>query len=196
MKLAVVILAAGSASRFGGIKQLARLAGQPMLVHCLRAYARLGQMQSLVVLGANADKIEPVLPDWTDMVVNPSWRQGMGSSLSSAMGWLHSEVTHLLVGLGDQPAIQAEQLNALIVQACLHPNKRIAAAYGAGPGVPAIFPRQDFGLLAKLDGDRGAKSLLLAEPHRLVTLALQEASYDIDTQDELKQWQQARGTRP
>lgn len=196
MKLAVVILAAGNSSRFEGIKQLASLDGRPMLVHCLRAYAHLGQMQTVVVLGAHADKIERVLPDWTEVVVNPNWQQGMASSIGCAMRWLHTDISHVLIGLGDQPDIQAAQLQQLIARVKQYPRQRIAAGYAKGPGVPAIFPRQDFSALATLRGDKGAKPLLVAQPSRLVTVPMQEASLDIDTQHELQQWQQARGIRP
>ncbi|WP_102795279.1 nucleotidyltransferase family protein [Bowmanella denitrificans] len=196
MKVAGVILAAGNASRYGGIKQLAALDGRPMLLHCLSAYQDLGLAQTVVVLGAYADKIEPIMPDWVDMVVNPDWQQGMGSSLASAIKWLHSDISHVLVGLADQPDISALQLAALLKRAKQYKDCRIAAEYAQGPGVPAIFPSIDFAALAKLNGDKGAKALLLAEPSRLKTLPMVQAATDIDTQDELKQWQQARGKRP
>ncbi|MFT7437581.1 MAG: molybdenum cofactor cytidylyltransferase, partial [Polaribacter sp.] len=35
MKTAVLILAAGAASRFGSLKQLALIDGKPMLQHCI-----------------------------------------------------------------------------------------------------------------------------------------------------------------
>lgn len=64
-RLGIVIVAAGSGSRFGGRKQFARLAGRPLLGWCLAALDRLGPLAGrVVVLPAGAENE----PEWAECV--------------------------------------------------------------------------------------------------------------------------------
>ncbi|GAB3032857.1 nucleotidyltransferase family protein [Bowmanella dokdonensis] len=188
MKLAVVLLAAGQSRRFGGIKQLASVGGQPMICHSLRAYEKLAADKVVLVLGANRDKIAPVLPDWVELLDVEDWRLGMGTSLARAVQSLDNGLTHVLVGLADQIAVGRQHIQSLIQASRQHPHSIIAAAYGQDVGVPAIFCRADFTALGQLQGDRGAKSLLRAQRHRLVPVPMPQAGFDIDTPEQLQAW--------
>jgi molybdenum cofactor cytidylyltransferase len=61
MRLMGVVLAAGSATRFGSAKQLAPLAGRPLLQHPLDALAAAGIDDVIVVLGEEAPAIEAAI---------------------------------------------------------------------------------------------------------------------------------------
>ena len=75
----VIVLAAGSGSRFGGGKLLATVAGRPVLQHVLDATAEAGVDEVVVVLGDDAATIEAGI-GWRAerRVVNPEPGQGTG----------------------------------------------------------------------------------------------------------------------
>lgn len=190
MKLVALLLAAGRSQRFNNIKQLADVNGMPMICHCLEQYYNNGQLisgieQVRVVLGANVEKIKPVLPTGTTTYVSHNWKSGMGSSLSDAMNAIPKNTTHVLVGLADQVAVDQNGLEMLIHAYKAYPNKIIASRYNGKAGVPAIFPRTYFGYIAQLSGDQGAKGLLQREAENLHTVDLPNAAMDIDSPEDL-----------
>lgn len=77
-----LVLAAGSASRFGSPKALAELDGRPLLQHVLDAAAGLGLAGVVLVLGHDADAIEAAVDVRGAVIVrNPDPDQGLASSL-------------------------------------------------------------------------------------------------------------------
>jgi molybdenum cofactor cytidylyltransferase len=60
------------------------------------------------------------------------------------------------------------------------PGRRVACRYGDTVGVPAIFEATLFPRLLRIEGDRGAKSLLTESPADLVTVDWPEGVLDID----------------
>ena len=83
--VAGVLLAAGEGSRFGRPKALVELNGQTLAERGVRLLRAGGADPILVVTGA-ADVSLP----GTDIVFNPDWRTGMGSSLRAALRALDS----------------------------------------------------------------------------------------------------------
>src|SRR5512137_476084 len=81
--LHVMLLAAGSSSRFGSPKQLADIAGRPMLARTLETVSQLERRHAVtVVLGANAERLEPLVRAASATVAfNPDHALGMASSI-------------------------------------------------------------------------------------------------------------------
>lgn len=191
MKTELILLAAGQSKRFGGIKQLTDIYGQPMICHCLSQYRQgdkwmSGITSGCVVLGSNAELISQVLPDNINQYVVSSWLNGMGYSLAQSIHNVAVDTSHVLIGLGDQVAITQSMICQLLEQAQKHPSHIAAAQYNNGLGAPVIFPRQFFSELSQLTGDKGAKLLLQQYPQHIISLAMPEASFDIDTPEDLK----------
>ena len=185
--LHVVVLAAGSASRFGSPKQLARFAGRPLLQSAVSNAVAIGGNAVSVVLGAHAAEVAPLLRNTpATVIVNRDWEEGMGSSLRAAVRQLPGTCDGLLVLLGDQPAITAEDLRRLTGPWRRRPDAIVAAAYSGIDGVPAIFPRWVFGELGGLRGDAGARSLIYRHRERLVRVPMPSATLDIDTPADLE----------
>jgi molybdenum cofactor cytidylyltransferase len=185
------MLAAGQSKRFGGIKQLTDIAGQPMICHCLSQYRQGetwldGISNGWVVLGSNAQVITRVLPDNVNKYVVASWLDGMGHVLAQSLQNLAVDTSHVLVGLADQVAITQPMLKQLLDTSKEHPSYIIAAQYNGGLGAPVIFPKQYFSKLRQLTGDKGARALLQQNSQQIISLALPAAAFDIDTPEDLK----------
>ena len=193
MKLHLVLLAAGQSKRFKAIKQLASVHGKPLINHTLDNYQQDGKLlrginKLSLVLGANAQKIRPVLPSDLAIFYAADWQQGMGSSIAFAVSQLGSDVSHVCIALADQLALTRQDMQLLLDKSTEQPEKIIAAYYQDSVGAPAIFPRRYFPELESLVGDKGAKVILQRHPESLVPLALPHARIDIDTADDLQSW--------
>ena len=77
-----LVLAAGRAARMGRAKQLADLAGRPLLEHVLAAMSAAPVDHLVVVLGAYADRVLATVDLHRDRpLVVPEWDRGMGRVL-------------------------------------------------------------------------------------------------------------------
>jgi molybdenum cofactor cytidylyltransferase len=147
----------------------------------------------VVVLGAHAEKIRPVLARPPVLVAdNPAWAEGMASSLRAGVETLQAFSRALdgaLVAVADQPAFSAGVI-ARLVAAHRATGKSIAAAHYAGRlAVPALFGREHFAALAALTGEGGARQFLADHAAGAVAVDLPELAVDLDTPEDLVAWQ-------
>ena len=184
--LHAIVLAAGASTRFGSAKQLARVAGRPLLHTAVARAADVAGSAVTVVLGARAAELSPLLThSQASVVINRDWREGMASSIRAGVARLPASCTAVLLMLVDQAAVTAEDLKRLASTWRRQPDYIVAARYGMTTGVPAIFPRSVFPDLASLRGDVGARVLLQRNPDRLVRVPMASAAIDIDTPEDL-----------
>ncbi|PKR48030.1 hypothetical protein COO20_25090 [Thalassospira marina] len=186
MKLAGIILAAGESARFGGRKQLALIDGKPMICHAIdQLLPVLGDNHLHVVLGAFAGEIAPHLPTSQSYVVNEDWQAGMGSSIAAGINAIcrAGDYDGVLIALADQAKLQTLHYQKLC--AAFDGQHIIASHYGNKNGVPAIFPKSLFNDLAVLAGQEGAKSILQKHAASLLSVPMDDASFDIDYRSDL-----------
>jgi molybdenum cofactor cytidylyltransferase len=185
----VLVLAAGAARRFGSPKQLARMGGESLLQQAVaRATGIAGQSVS-VVLGAHAAAIVPLLRhSAANVVINRGWEEGLASSLRAGVAALPAGTEAVLVTLADQVAVTGFDLNRLIAAWRQQPDWIVAASYGGGTGVPAIFPSHAFPALLELRGDVGARPVLHSMAGRCVRVPMPNAAIDIDTPEDLEKF--------
>jgi len=184
--LHVIVLAAGASRRFGSPKQLVRLNGRPLLHLAVSRAVEVAGQAVTVVLGANAAELAPLLRHTpAAVVVNRDWAEGMGSSVRTGVARLPATADAVMLLLADQPAITAEELRRLVATWRRQPQSIVAAYYEGTSGVPAIFPREDFGALSGLRGDAGARAVLKRGGERVIRVPLQSAAIDIDTPEDL-----------
>jgi len=178
-----VILAAGEASRFGSAKQLVNIEGQAMLKRvmalCEGAFA-----STVVCLGAHFDEVVATL-DLGNSSVKVArvddWAQGMSASIHKGMATLEAtspDLKGVIVLLGDQPYLRAEDLACLLDAAGPNGEQMVATSYAGKAGVPAYIPKRYFGALYSLEGDQGARALLRQQTPRLLDFG--ERTKDID----------------
>lgn len=193
----VIVLAAGAARRFGSPKQLVRVNGRPLLHAVIGRGVAVGGHAVIVVLGAYAAELAPLLRHTpATVVINRQWEEGMGSSLRAGVAALPGTAEAALVLLADQASVTAEDLRRLVGSWRRQPNQIVAAQYGSTVGAPAIFPRWSFGELGALRGDQGARVLLRRHADRLVRVPMPSAAIDIDTPEDLLTIEAAQQPRP
>ena len=184
--LYAVVLAAGASTRFGSAKQLVRVAGRPLLHTAVTRAAEVTGHALIVVLGSGAAELAPLLKHSPgSVVVNHEWREGIASSIRTAVARLPPTCTGVMLVLADQAAVTADDLRRLAGTWRKQPQYIAAALYAGTCGAPAIFPRSGFRALAELRGDAGARVLLRRNADRIVRVSMPSAAIDVDTPEDL-----------
>jgi len=190
--IACILLAAGSARRFGGGKLTAPLAGKPLWHWAAGAIERAGFADRyLVVDGTRRDA--PDRSGWF-RVENSLAAKGMASSIRAGVR-AASGHARIVIALGDMPFVAPGHLADLArapgVVFTRYPDGR--------PGCPAGFPASIFPRLLALQGEKGAASLFDADGDvRLLSPAHDATWLDIDRPDDLARAEAilARGQSP
>jgi molybdenum cofactor cytidylyltransferase len=183
----VVLLAAGGSSRMGRAKQLLPVRGRPLVRHVAELVLRAPVAPVVVVLGAHADAIAPVLADLpVHVALNPDWSEGLGSSLRAGVAAARRQAPQLaalLVVLADQPEIPPAHLAALIARFREGGCTIVASSVGGVPVPPVLFAACWFDELERITGDQGARALLRGRGRELATIPL-PSNADLDTPDD------------
>lgn len=151
---ALVLLAAGLSTRFGGSKLDADLGGRPLGVHVVDSLADVPFRRRIAVTGRAA--IDYAARGF-HTVPNADPAAGMGGSVRlgiAAAGDVHAA----LIVLADMPFVTAGHVRALL--AAGSEAAVIVSGDGAGTGPPVLFGRDWFDRLLTLDGDAGARELI------------------------------------
>jgi molybdenum cofactor cytidylyltransferase len=194
--LHVLVLAAGASRRLGQPKQLVKIAGRPALHGVVANAVALAGHAVTVVIGAHARDLTRLLAhSAASVVVNRQWEEGMASSIRRGLAALPSACDAVLIVLGDQVAVTADDLKRLAGAWKEQDGVIAAASYDRHVGVPAIFPRICFSELGELRGDQGARKLLERNHHRLVRVPMPNAAIDLDTPEDLAALTKKLGTQ-
>lgn len=190
--VAAIVLAAGASHRLGQPKQLLMHGGETLLARAIRLAREAGAAQVLAVLGANFEIIcATVALDQAVPVINDLWQQGIASSIHAGLKALDAvapDATGALIMSCDQPRLTAAHLANLIETFAAQPEPSIPASVYAGVlGIPAVFPRVALTHLRALEGDRGARALLVKPPCPLIAVPFPGGEIDIDTPTDLGQ---------
>lgn len=159
-----------------------------MQVVTATAMAVAGQAVTVVV-GAAAAAVMPMLARMgAGTVVNHGWREGMAASIRAGLAAVPSTSEAVLLMLGDQVEVTADDLKRLIGAWNGQDGIIAASFYQQSAGVPAIFPRWCFRELAELRGDRGAKLIIQRHAYRTRHVAMPTAAIDIDTPEDIARY--------
>jgi len=158
--VSAVVLAAGSSQRMGRPKQLLPLCGKTLLEHVLGVVRGANVDEIILVLGFAAEEIQQQIQTaGLVTVINPDYRQGMGTSLRSGLAAINPEAKGALMILADQPFVLSDTLNRLIEYHSQHRPQITIPMYKGFRGNPVLVDRSVFPELTKLQGDIGCRAI-------------------------------------
>ncbi|QEM09411.1 MULTISPECIES: nucleotidyltransferase family protein [Mucilaginibacter] len=192
----IIILAAGSSSRFGSPKQNFVYQGKTLLQRAIQtALTCLHCEKVIVVLGANEELIRSNIDDQVVHVAyNPHWQEGMGSSIKigvQEMLRLKPDITSIILMLCDQPFVDSFLISQLVEKKEINDCGIIASSYRDALGAPALFDAKYFPDLLNLQGHEGAKKIIETHADDVFILPFPLGAIDIDTADDLERLNQA-----
>ena len=190
MNVVAILLAAGSATRFGSDKLLHALPHDvPIAVQAARHLKAVFESGVLVVVRPDATALSDLLrKEGCEVVPCERAAEGMGASLACGVRAANaaSAADGYLVALGDMPFIRASSIAA--VRDALAGGASLAAPYFRGRrghpvGISATFASE----LESLRGDEGAKKILSANASNIVKVPVGDPGVirDIDTPGDL-----------
>lgn len=150
-----LVLAAGSGSRFGQPKAPYVVNGERLVDHAVTCLRDGGCDRVVVVLGAWIGEVPGA-----QIVVNPDWAEGMGSSLRAGLAALEDDpaAANAVVTLVDLPGLTS----AAVRRVLLTDGDIVVATYDGERGHPVMFGRCHWSAVrAVASGDEGARRFLL-----------------------------------
>jgi molybdenum cofactor cytidylyltransferase len=195
-RVTAVVLAAGAAQRFGGLKQLLPVRGTTMLEHVIGQVRAAGVYEVVVVLGCHADRIARHVPDGCRIVRNVNWWEGLSSSVRAGLEAVCSSSGAALFVPADQPNLGAEVVGRILEAYYRTASAIVAPFYGQEHGAPVLFDRGLFGELTALEGDVGGRTVVARHRQDVyaVPVESQAVLLDVDTREDYERYVSARAT--
>jgi molybdenum cofactor cytidylyltransferase len=185
--LCCVLLAAGSATRFGSQKLLARLPDGRAVIEAAVANlisARVGDIVAVIRPDAALESL--LRSHGCSIVVNDRASEGMGTSIAAAVA-ASPDAEGWLVSLGDMPSIRVDSIS--VIANAMQAGAGIAIPVMAGRrGHPVGFSVKYREKLLALSGDTGARDIIRAEAPSVTEVAVDDSGIfaDIDVPADLK----------
>jgi molybdenum cofactor cytidylyltransferase len=172
----------------GQPKQLLMHHGKTLLQHSLEVAGASRAGAVVLVLGANAGRIQPEINLVNvSVVVNAGWEEGMASSIRTgikAFVEMNPLAEGLILMVCDQPYVSATLLNELLATHYNTGKPIVTSGYAGTVGPPTFFHRSIFPELLQLKGDAGARSVLNKHLDEVEIVSFPQGRLDIDTEED------------
>jgi CTP:molybdopterin cytidylyltransferase MocA len=191
MSVGAVLLAAGESRRMEGVnKLLLELNGVPLVKRSLFALSGSGIDELVIVLGHDADRIEPLLADFPVRIVrNEDYAAGQMSSVHAGLVALAGDFDAIIIALADQPLLNAQDVTALI--GAFKKRERgsvVVPTFEAARGNPIILAGDLRTRILDSGLDLGCRHLIESHPELVSTFqaANDHYTFDLDTREDLE----------
>lgn len=187
-RVAALVLAGGSGTRFGSTKQLADLRGVALVAHAVDAVLDAGIESVVVVVGHEAPAVTAAVPrdERVRVVENPGHEEGIASSLRAGIQSLGPEVGCALVVLADEPDLPLDAVRDVTAAWRESELPIVRARYGDRPGHPVALDRSVWDRALALRGDAGVRDIVRDHPDLVREVAIGgPAPVDVDRPEDL-----------
>lgn len=193
--ICAIILAAGSASRMGKLKQLLPFGHRSMLDHIIDKVLQMDFVEVYTVIGNGAEEIQQnisVQDARFHWLINEQYQMGQSASLQLALQHILPRYQNIMIFLGDLPFVTVETIETVATKGSelLKRNEQpfiVRPTYQHIPGHPVFIGHMTETLAKKLSGDQGLKSIRHEFTNKmLIPVDNQGVIFDIDTPEDYK----------
>lgn len=184
--VSAIVLAAGTASRYGEAKQLLSWHGKPLVRHVVDTAAASDVDAMLVVIGNERDRVRAALAGSTATIVeNPDYADGQSTSLQHGLREIPAETSAIVMLVGDQPGITSTHIDRVVSAWRATRAPIVQAAFEGVPSHPTLFSIDLLAELLRVTGDEGARGVVQRCRDTRVLVEMNEpAPPDIDTPED------------
>ncbi|MCL1964275.1 MAG: nucleotidyltransferase family protein [Firmicutes bacterium] len=184
MKTGCVLMAAGTASRFGENKLIYPIEGRAMVERALCA-APASLFDRAVAVVSDPIVAERAASAGYACVYNPDPKAGQGVTVSLGAKAMHG-MDAVLFCVADQPYLTADSVRRVL--AAYAPGRIVALAFAGRRGNPVLFPGGLLPALAGLAPHQTGKKVIASHPERLFLVEASSARElrDIDTRADIR----------
>jgi molybdenum cofactor cytidylyltransferase len=180
VRVAGIVLAAGRATRMGGSKVVRPVGDRAMVARVVDAALASQLVDTIVVVGNEADQVRDVLRGRSVHVVhNADFAQGQSTSLKAGLRAVEEQCDGALFLLADQPFVTSALIDSLIGAFARSKTAIVRPEVAGRPSNPVLMPARLFPELFEETGDRGGRRVierhagdvcLLSVPDRLLCI--------------------------
>lgn len=186
---AVVILAAGAGTRFGGNKLNALVKNRPLYEYTLDRVQAFGAFPAFIVTGSEEIALEAekrgIMTVWNtepEKGISLSLKLGLKKALES-----RPYLKGILFSVCDQPGLDVSTMQLLFRTASLHPGCIVCAGNSRRTGNPVCWDEAFFPELLALTGDEGGRQIIRKHKEKVRIIQVDpEELKDIDRREDLR----------
>lgn len=188
MKVCAAVLASGMGTRFGGDKISALMGGKQVVCYAVDDLVAAGLEEIMLVVRPETVAERLACNGEAKIVRNAHYREGMASSIRTAVNNAGNDCDGLLLVNGDMPLFGQARYREMVAIFMSNPDCIVAATVSGVRRNPAIFPASMMKELLGLKGEDGGRKLLASHSGNVVEYAVDSitAAMDIDTPQDLE----------
>jgi len=187
-KTGIIVLAAGSSSRFGRPKQILPFQNKTLIQNLTQECVKAGLFPIVIITGAHAAQVSEAVNNYeAEILYNKDWVEGMASGIVAGITKMLDQVVipeDVIISVCDQPFLSAELFLQLKNKRSETGKGIVACTYADTMGTPVLFKNTFFKELLELKGEEGAKKLLKLHKADVATVSFPKGSIDIDTEED------------
>ncbi len=186
-KIGCVLMAAGSARRFGSNKLSVQLDGMTLAEHALNVIPS-EEFYHVVVITRYPEIVEMAKNRGFMVKINQEPDKGLSHTIHIGMEAL-ADADALLFLVADQPLLRRETILRELALFRAHPDCIVSVGHHGRRGNPCIFPRTFFPDLLSLDGDMGGNEVIKSNEDKLLFCDVEDERelIDVDVTETLRE---------
>lgn len=187
-----VVLAAGRATRMRGSKVTRPVGGRPMVERVVDATLESRLAGTVVVVGHEADNVRAIVEDRPVRVVdNPSFADGLSTSIHAALRDIGPDFDAALFLLADQPFVTGALIDRLLESFAVSGKLIVRPESDGSPGNPVLFSARLFPELLRETGDHGGREVVRRHADEVCLVAVDDPLTCLDI-DSLEEYERVR----
>ncbi len=184
VKLSAIILAAGYSSRMGGMKAMLSLGRETVLERVVNLFVHSGIENVKIVTGHRREALCPLLKKMpVQEIYNPSYPQGMFSSVQAGVASLEPEVEGFFIMPVDIPLVKVTTIQELVSYYEETRTEILYPCYHGRRGHPPLLSAKLRSHILHWEGPEGLRGLLHEQETKSINITVSDAGIllDIDT---------------
>jgi molybdenum cofactor cytidylyltransferase len=192
--ISAIVPAAGMSTRMGSHnKLLLVIDGKTLIERAVDTVIASNIDEAIVVVGHQQEMVKAVLAGRNVVIVeNPSYREGMASSIRAGVAAVSTGAKAVMICLADQPWLEPADLNRIIsaMDDARAAGKNIVVPFFNGQrGNPVILDASYRRAMIDVVGDIGCRKIIKQHPDEVYVLEMEtdHVVRDVDTIEEYRQ---------